>query len=382
MEEGESMNYSIKKTLTSMRRIIQNPKDCKLLIAPKRISPDGLLIVIHESQELGASLLALHTAEEMVNQGKSVYIVSRQFGKLNTEYQKIAPTQIALSISSYKRICRRLYKNGYNKALMITASTGDLVKVTKEVGFEVVSMIHELGQVIEMLHLQKATNEMLEYSDKVLFSTSIAKKQILELCDYQDSEKIVIRQQGIYYKKPSEKIIFEQKEKLLASYPMLDGKKIIAGIGNTSERKGFDIFLQTAKLLPQYTFVWAGKKENYYDSVIEKIGLPDNFVYLGGMNSKQLSGLYSIANVYLMCSRFDTLPSTIFESLIFSTPVIGSRKSGGIIDVIDAKNGYLTEEAECTQFAEAIEIVLHKQYMMSELNNSFEDYVRYVLELW
>lgn len=376
------MNYSIKKVLTRIRRIIQNPKDCKLLIAPKRISPDGILIVIHESQELGASLLALHTAEEMIRQGKNVYIVSRQFGKLNTEYQKIAPTQIALSKSKYQRICRMLYKSGYNKALMVTASTGDLVKTTKECGFEVVSMIHELGQVIEMLHLEKATNEMLACSDKVLFSTSIAKKQILELCDFQDSEKIVIRPQGIYYKKPSEKIILEQKEKLLSSYPMLDGKKIIVGIGNTSERKGFDIFLQTAKLLPQYEFVWAGKKENYYDSVTEKIGLPGNFVYFGSMNSKQLSGVYSIADVYLMCSRFDTLPSTIFESLIFSTPVIGSIKSGGIVDVINDKNGYLTEEAECTQFAEAIEIVLHKEFKIAELGNSFEDYVRYVIALY
>ena len=376
------MNYSIKKVLTRIRRIIQNPKDCKLLIAPKRIPPDGILIVIHESQELGASLLALHTAEEMIRQGKNVYIVSRQFGKLNTEYQKIAPTQIALSKSKYQRICRMLCKNGYNKALMVTASTGDLVKTTKECGFEVVSMIHELGQVIEMLHLEKATNEMLECSDKVLFSTSIAKKQILELCDFQDSEKIVIRPQGIYYKKPSEKIILEQKEKLLSSYPMLDGKKIIVGIGNTSERKGFDIFLQTAKLLPQYEFVWAGKKENYYDMVVQKIGLPENFVYLGSMNSIQLSGVYSLADVYLMCSRFDTLPSTIFESLIFSTPVIGSIKSGGIVDVIDDKNGYLTEEAECAQFANAIEIVLHKEFKIDKLGNSFEDYVRYVIALY
>lgn len=376
------MNYSIKKVLTRIRRIIQNPKDCKLLIAPKRISPDGILIVIHESQELGASLLALHTAEEMIRQGKNVYIVSRQFGKLNTEYQKIAPTQIALSKSKYKKICRMLHKNGYHNALMVTASTGDFVRITKECGFEVVSMIHELGQVIEMLHLEKATNEMLACSDKVLFSTSIAKKQILELCDFQDSEKIVIRPQGIYYKKPSEKIILEQKEKLLSSYPMLEGKKIIAGIGNTSERKGFDIFLQTAKLLPQYEFVWAGKKENYYDTVVQKIGLPENFVYLGSMNSIQLSGVYSLADVYLMCSRFDTLPSTIFESLIFSTPVIGSIKSGGIVDVINDKNGYLTEEAECTQFAEAIEIVLHKEFKIAELGNSFEDYVRYVLGLW
>lgn len=36
-------------------------------------------------------------------------------------------------------------------------------------------MIHELEQVIKMLHLEDATRDMLVYSDKILFSTTIAK---------------------------------------------------------------------------------------------------------------------------------------------------------------------------------------------------------------
>ena len=63
-------------------------------------------------------------------------------------------------------------------------------------------------------------------------------------------------------KKPSSEEIKRQREKIAEAYPVLDcGKKVIAGVGNTTERKGFDIFLQIAALIPECEFIWAGKKE-------------------------------------------------------------------------------------------------------------------------
>lgn len=361
---------------------MQNPGDLKFVVSNKNMGQSGILLVIHESQELGASILALHIADKLLKLGINVYIVSRQFGKMNKKYNRIAPTQIALSLRAFKRICKHLYKNGFRKALLITASTGDLVKVAKECGYEVVSMIHELDQVIRMLHLENATKDMLKYSDKILFSTTIAKDQILKLCEFEDSDKIYVKPQGIYFDKSSDQEIEKQVQALIDVYPMLKNKKIIAGIGNTTERKGFDIFLETASLMPEYEFVWTGKKENYYNEAIEKFGVPDNFIYLGYMNSKQLSGVYTLANVYLMCSRFDTLPSTIFEALLFSIPVVGAKNSGGIVDIINNDNGYLTEKAECNEFKKAIRNVLSREYKIKVLSSTFEEYIKYVIMLF
>ena len=376
------MKYKYKKELTKIKRIVQNPKNLKYLKQSDRIEDSGILLVIHESQELGASILALHIAKTLVEKGINVYIVSRQFGVMNDKYNKIAPVQIALNTKAYKKICKNLSKTGFRKALMITATTGDLVKVTKECGFEVVSMIHELNQVIKMLHLEVAVKEMLKYSDKILFSTSIAKKQILELVNISDSEKVLIKPQGTYFCKPSEKIIKKQSLLLIDDYPILKNKKIIIGIGNTSERKGFDIFLNTASIMPEYEFVWAGKKEKYYDEAIGKCGKPDNFIYVGSMDNKQLSALYTIADVYLMCSRFDTLPSTMFEALLFETPIIGAKNSGGIVDVVNNTNGILTENVDSYQFSEAIEQVLVNNYRIKDMDNSFEKYVTYIVSLY
>lgn len=382
------MKYAAKNHLTKIKRILLNPADWKYILEYKdtkvtvRPEKPGILLVIHESQELGASILTLHMAEELAKQAEHVYIVSRQFGKMNEKYSKVAPIQIALTTNAYKKICLRLYRAGFRKALLITAPTGDLVRTTKECGFEVVSMIHELAQVIRMLHLEDATKQMLRESDKVLFSTSIAKDDIMNLLKIKDNANLFVKPQGVYFKKPSQDEIEKQVYLLTEKYPELKDKSIIAGVGNTSERKGFDIFLQTAFLMPDYEFVWAGRKENYFSEAVQKIGRPSNFIYAGSMNSLELSAVYCLANVYLMSSRFDTLPSTIFEALLFRTPVVGARDSGGIIDVINDINGYLTTTADSSEFKEAIQCVLNRKNAIDECSNSFEDYVEYVVSLY
>ena len=203
--------FLIKKQLTRLRRIIQNPKDFYYTILNDSQEKFDYLLVIHESQELGASILTLNIANELVKRGNSVCIVSRQFGKMNKKYNQVASLRIALSKKSYKKICKKVCENGCQKALMITASTGDLVNITKKCGFEVVSMVHELNPVIRMLHLEKAIKEMLMHSDKVLFSTTIARDQILNICGIENAHNIFVRPQGTYFKKPSEEIIQKQK---------------------------------------------------------------------------------------------------------------------------------------------------------------------------
>ena len=96
----------------------------------------------------------------------------------------------------------------------------------------------------------------------------------------------------------------------------------------------------------------------------------------------QLSGVYSIADIYLMCSQFDTLPSTIFEAQLFGIPAIGAKNSGGIIDVVNKSNGYLTENASESQFAEAIKYLLAHHLKIDNTNNSFEKYVEYVVKMF
>lgn len=369
---------------------MESPSDIKYLKFSKPRKCNGIVVVIHESNPLGASLLALHTAEELVSQGESVYIISRQFGQLNKKYAAVAPLQIALTDKEYAAILTKLKQSyGFKRLLMITAAVGDLTKIGHDLGYSIVSEIHELASVIDFLKLQNATKQMLRYSDKVIFSTSIAKNEVLDLLHEQDSSKICIRPQGIYFEKADKNIIENNKKCLILKYPKIKNKKIVIGVGNTSERKGFDLFIKTARKVPECVFLWAGKKELYYNRVAKD--LPNNFFYLGQMNSDQLSGLYELADVLLLSSRQDTLPSVILEAFIFNVPVIAARDSGGVVDLVNNSNGLLTATADDTDFSKAIDkmftndkyITLKKNLIETDATEfSFSSYVSYIKKMF
>ena len=87
--------------------------------------------------------------------------------------------------------------------------------------------------------------------------------------------------------------------------------------------------------------------------------------------------------MYILCAQGLIHYHPPYEALLFSTPVIGAKCSGGIIDIINNQNGILTDEADCNQFAKAIdEIMLKTDIKIKEHSNSFEEYVKYVIGIF
>lgn len=382
-----------KRILGRIKNIIKYPSNFKMLsFNSRRVQKNGIVLVIHESNRLGASLLLLHTAEELKRKGRHIYIISLQFGELNKEYSKIAPTQIVFSKLKFENTLKRLANQyGYSKALMVTSAVGKYVLPARKLNYQIISEIHELPAVIRQLGLKSAVRQMLLYSNKIIFPTLSAKNEILRYVNILPKSRIYIRQQGTYLDKPDANVLSSERKQLISKYPILEDKKIIIGVGNTSRRKGIDIFIRTAQKMPQYFFIWAGKKENYYNSVQEHIKYPSNFLYLGELNAKELSAAYSLSSILLLTSRADTLPSTIFEAFLFNLPVIGAASSGGIREVVNNDvTGILTTDSTADQFAKAIEHIffdnnyneITNNLSKSNNDNSFSDYISFILNLY
>jgi glycosyltransferase involved in cell wall biosynthesis len=71
-------------------------------------------------------------------------------------------------------------------------------------------------------------------------------------------------------------------------------------------------------------------------------------------DERELSEVYSAADVFLAPSRQDNLPNTIMESLACGTPVVSFRL-GGIPDMIESgKNGYLAAAGDADDFVRGI----------------------------
>lgn len=124
-------------------------------------------------------------------------------------------------------------------------------------------------------------------------------------------------------------------------------KKILC-IARIAKPKRFDLFLETACLLPQYAFMWIGNQER-----IEEV--PANVFCLGNIPN---AGVYNKdIDVFMLASDYEGLPMVILEAMSFGKPVVAS-KVGGISEVIQNDvNGY-TVENTAHNFAAKISYIL------------------------
>ena len=125
--------------------------------------------------------------------------------------------------------------------------------------------------------------------------------------------------------------------------------------------KGFSYFLEAIKLMSQdpeaveeVEIVLFGKTG---EDVSQMFPLPThNIEYIS--STQTMVELYSLAQLYTISSLQDNFPSTIIESMLCGTPVVGFR-TGGIPEMIGHfEDGYLAEHLSPTDLAEGMKWIL------------------------
>jgi glycosyltransferase involved in cell wall biosynthesis len=125
-------------------------------------------------------------------------------------------------------------------------------------------------------------------------------------------------------------------------------EKMIMAISRISKQKNFDLFIQIARQMPEYAFVWIGNEKEIPD-------LPENVFCLG--SASQAYHYLSFADLFILTSNYEGLPMSIIEAFCLSKPVVASDV-GGISELVDQGiNGYaLPNQADV--FVEYIHLLL------------------------
>lgn len=139
--------------------------------------------------------------------------------------------------------------------------------------------------------------------------------------------------------------------------------KIVLSIARVNPQKEPKLFIETARLLPQYGFIWIGNQES-----VEHIGdIPSNCHFLGNMVN---AGAYCAqADLFMLPSNYEGLPMVIIEAMSCGKPVVASDV-GGVSEIVrNDINGYtLPNRAEL--FAERIEAILSDSDLYKRLSDS------------
>ncbi|ROI00520.1 glycosyltransferase [Chryseobacterium daecheongense] len=134
--------------------------------------------------------------------------------------------------------------------------------------------------------------------------------------------------------------------------------KIVMCIARISPQKRFESYIQIAKLLPQYAFVWIGADKEYTD-------LPHNVFCLKGIpNAKKY---IQLADIFVLPTNYEGIPIVILDALSYGKPVVSSDVGGISEIVLNDQNGYVVDNEDVV-FAEKINYILGKDEIYREFS--------------
>ena len=81
---------------------------------------------------------------------------------------------------------------------------------------------------------------------------------------------------------------------------------------------------------------------------------PRDATFVGYLEDRALSEVYSAADVFVFPSRVETLGNVVLEAMASGLPVIGADQGGTVENVRHGLNGLLCPAGDAARFAEAI----------------------------
>lgn len=114
-------------------------------------------------------------------------------------------------------------------------------------------------------------------------------------------------------------------KKFRKSFGYKESDKVIMGVGLYIERKGILDFVELAKRLPEYKFIWFGHSPLMFSpnkikkAVITKL---DNLTFAGYVEPEVLKGAYSGCDLYLFPTLEETEGIPIMEACVAKIPAL------------------------------------------------------------
>lgn len=154
-------------------------------------------------------------------------------------------------------------------------------------------------------------------------------------------------------------------------------ERMILFVGRLSEKKGISFLIRAMAELngtlekSGLVVVGGGPLEPQLVNEARALGVAENILFTGTKDHEQLRDYYAAADIAVIPSIVDSkgdtegVPVVLLEALSSGLPVVATRV-GGIPDVIeDGKNGFLINEKNSPQIAEAIQAYFKNQQEMT-----------------
>mgnify|MGYP002401096959 CR=1 FL=1 len=329
----------------------------QVAIDVSRIDPNRqtILMVSHMANRTGAPILAYNIAMKLRQKYNIVVLVLRG-GELVDDFTKICASVVGPFNPDQNEVESEYLVRHLLRSLDIfyvianTIESRDLLKPLTLHMVPVVTLVHEFAS---HLRPKGAMGSALEWSTEIVFSAdNVAESVKMEYPNIANRRYHILRQ-GQCVLPPVEETNssrHEARRLRQAIRPVgFEQAFVVLGCGTIFMRKGVDLFLSCAatvramKPARLIRFIWIGQHlepnvdGDYYNYLLEQIrrsALEDYVVILDAVND--LDSAYSLADLYLLSSRFDPLPNVAIEAARRGLPIVCFENTGGIPEFLQA----------------------------------------------
>ena len=327
-----------------------------------------ILFICHESSRTGAPFSLLYLLRWIKNNASEKFIILiEKGGEIEGLFHELGPTFVVRPrrptlfqkiwlkigyISYMNSRLRKLYDEPVGLIYLNTFSNGRLVSILKRrFKCRLITHVHELESVIRnsgsknIQLLTRMTDHFIAASrsvrDNLVLNHSIA------------GNRITVHYEAIES--------FDERCKNYNGEPDVTDF-VVGGAGFVDYRKGFDLFLETARIVAGeeagrgIRFVWVGgfgrHKQKITEKFIEQHGLEEYVTFSGEMSDP--FPVYRRSSLFYLSSREDPFPLVMLEHAYMGIPVIGFRGSGGVEEFLDYDPELLADPADIRGVARLI----------------------------
>jgi glycosyltransferase involved in cell wall biosynthesis len=362
------------------------------------------LLFITEATITGAPILLLNVLKVLRSCPEiEMKILVKRHGELVPEFKKISKVFVTKGKLYLKKnanffyrasrfigsICQRIisYPAFLSTDVIVsnTITNGNLISELSFLRAPVICYVHELENVIKAWKSKDDIQNSLEASDLFIVPSEHVKQNLVQN-HLVDASKIKLFRTFL----PLPEIENFEKEKSAAKkkfcklHGLEEGTFLVAGMGTADERKGIDLFVETAahisKINENVCFVWMGPfadrevERNMLDRV-SNWALQKQILFTGSLPYSPLNLLPF--DLFFLSSREDPYPLVVLEAASLHIPAICFERSGGIVDFVQDECGWIIKDHNIGAASGLINLVSADHELVNQYgNNAYEKFKR------
>lgn len=308
------------------------------MVAALKALDRPIILCAHDAQRAGVPLLLYDTARWYADQGFSPVFVLLNGGPVVKSLSALGPVFLLAEGWTTKGLFAAVPKD---VPVIVNSGAAALIGLAAtEAGLRPLILIHEMRDYL-------AAQNLLDPLMKAKAGGAVFAVSFPRMASALQAElgTLPIMRPGLRLP-PAPLSAFREKRHKFRQ------QTVFIGAGHADRRKGFDLFLDAAHSIatqiPKAQFVWLGALDPWARALADAALAKGMALHLPGFVADSLAW-YAAATVYLLTSRADPGPTTVFHAAATGTPFVGYAADIGLIGLTDPI-GCFVEPGETSAF--------------------------------